>query len=157
KLLSLCRYYHIRRPSPCYIPARTGSGRAGGRRRQVTSRSERPANGESEHAPFFEVRQGPSVIGDGIDKRIFVWEGRAVGYDRRLQILAHHRRVVGPIEPERRVYHRQHDLKFDAGGGAQLLGSGGDLHAPIETGLWELVVKIRDAAGLHGELAGAED
>src|SRR5450759_235456 len=120
------------------------------------SRLERPAYCKTEHRPFFEVGERLPEVHHGIDECVLVGERRAVGHDGWLQGLADHRRVVSPVEAEGRVHHRQHHLKFQSGGNANLLRTRSDEQFAVETGLRELIVEIVHAARIHSEQAGAQ-
>src|SRR5215469_8980730 len=107
--------------------------------------SECAADGELEGGMFLKEGGGRPVGSDGIQKRCVVGEVRAVGDDRRLEVGANQQRVVGPIDPERRVDHGEQHLHFEAGRHAGGLRSGRDHGALRKTGLWKLAVQVGDA------------
>src|SRR5512144_1846839 len=99
-----------------------------------TAGSERSADGKPEGAAALVERVGLPELDDRVEECLVVREHRAVGHDGGLQKLANDHRVIGPVQTERRVHYRQHDLQFDAGRHAGPLRPGGDAHPPVEAG-----------------------
>src|SRR3954451_18494590 len=116
-----------------------------------------PTDGEAEHRPLFVER---ILLSEGRNR---VEEGRrvrkrgTVRNDRRLENLPDDQWIVRPIQPERRVHHRQHYLQFETGRGSRLLRPRRDLDLAGKARLRERQVQIVDARLHHRELARTQD
>src|SRR5581483_6745740 len=105
----------------------------------------------------FEKRVGlPERLDCGVKRSLVRKEG-PVGNNGRLQKLPYNHRIVGPVDPERRIDYRQQDLELYARRHAHLLRSGRDFRQRTEVSLRKLRIQRCDTIRLHRKLAGPQD
>src|SRR5580698_5040392 len=116
-----------------------------------------PAYGKTEHGRALDaIGQYRSNRVDGVVIRSCVRKIRSVGNYGRRQRAFETGGIVSPIDAEWRVHHRHQNLKFQPGGGAQLLRTGLNISLIGETRLGELLVQLREPPFIQMKLRGKQ-